>query len=502
MDSSPTGWIGGRVHGGESRAEAIVVEGGRVVAVGTERQVRAAAPTGTVWHPLAGRLLVPGLIDPHLHWLESVLVRVGADLRGCDSLAEMAGRLASAADRFPGGPLVGGGWDEERLVEGRRPTRSDLDRAVPDRPTVLLRICQHVAVANSSALASLGIDARTTDPPGGRIERDAAGEPTGVLVDNALSILRPLYANVLAANEPTGRTFLAGLTQRGLTLIGCLRAGPAEFELAARLGGGGLLPLDLRLFADAQGGPPAGAHPLPSDRGPARWTGVKLVLDGSLGARTAWLENPYADRPDGVGLRLLEGAEADRLLEAAIQADRMVAIHAIGDAALREAIRLAARCPERARIEHASVVPPALEDALVALRSPVVIQPGFLVSDTWLARRLGDDRVGWAYPFRRLADRGVVVAASSDAPVESADPWVGMRILVERAGFSPEEALACYTRHAARTLADPARGRLAPGSAADLVIVDAPDLERAIRLGGPVRTVVHAGATVAGEGAI
>lgn len=497
----PEAWVDGRVFTGSGYAEAVLAEGGRFVAVGSRDEVRRAAPTGTVWHPLGGRLVVPGLIDPHLHWRDSVVAAVGVDLRGCRSLREIGDRVAAADAPGAGTPVFGHGWDQERLPERRYPTRRDLDTIEADRPVVLTRVCQHAAVLNSRALERLGIGRDTVAPPGGRIGREADGEPDGLLFDRALGAIRPLYEPFFTAHASAALDVLARLSVRAVTMIGAMNAGRAEVALLAERRGAPL-PVGLRAYLSFELRTEAAALRAARLGPEARVVGVKLVLDGSLGARTAWLEAPYTDEPSARGYPLLTDEEATEAIRAAHAERLQVAMHAIGDRALHAAVELAERSDGPSRIEHASVVPPVLLDRVVRLGAPIVVQPGFLESDSWIPARLGPVRARWTYPFRQLIERGAAVAASSDAPVEPFDPWIGIRILVHRVGLAPEVAVRLYSTMAARALGESDGGRIGVGAPASLAVLAAPDLPSAIQAGGPVVQVVHRGRVVVGEGAI
>ncbi|HYK93122.1 MAG TPA: amidohydrolase family protein, partial [Thermoplasmata archaeon] len=248
MAGETTAWSGGRIFTGTRYVEALLTESGHVSAVGTDREIRRATPAGAEHRDLRGRLALPGLIDAHLHWADSVVAAVGADLRGARSLSELRGRLGDAAGRSSEGPVVGSGWDQERMAERRYPTRHDLDAEVPSRPVVLFRICQHVAVANSSALELMGIDGRTPDPPGGRIERESDGSANGVLVDAALRFLQPFVEEVFRSNHRLARGVLASASARGLTSLGLMRARAGELALGAEEGRAGRSRLALRFY--------------------------------------------------------------------------------------------------------------------------------------------------------------------------------------------------------------------------------------------------------------
>lgn len=501
--AEPVALVDGRVLTGRRWVEAVLVAGGAVVAAGETAEVRRAAPTGTRTVPLGGRLVLPGLIDAHYHWLGSTIAREGPDVRRCRSAAELAEVLRRIEPGQPADPLIGGGWDETGWPDREAFTRTLLDRVLPDRPVVLYRVCHHVAVTNSPGLVALGVSARTPDPPGGRIGRDDQGAPNGWLYDNALRRIAELERVRFVSETEGAFHVLAQLRARGLTTLGAMSATPEEYAAGREAARSGRLPVGLRLYVT-----PAtldgfdGRVPPGDDR--CLVAGVKVLLDGSLGARTAELSEAYADRPGELGLaalsdgRLAQEAERVRTLGLAL------AVHAIGDRAVTRAVDLAAseRPIPPIRIEHASVVRPADVAKLASVRPPVVVQPDFVTSDTWMVERLGETRAAWTYPFRALFDRGVPLAGSSDAPIESADPWSGLATLVGRCGFTPDEAIQLYTAGGARALRDPRRGHLEAGAVGDLVVLDAPDPFRAIAAGGPVRAVFVGGVEAVPEGAI
>jgi hypothetical protein len=230
--------------------------------------------------------------------------------------------------------------------------------------------------------------------------------------------------------------------------------------------------------------------------------GLKVHADGALGPRTAWLSRAYEDAPQTCG----EGtAEDDRLRAVAQLADQRglgLAVHAIGDAALHQALRTVGEPGDpRLRIEHASVTPPETWAELQRVRPVVVVQPGFRQTDRWLRERLGSERARWTYAYRTLHRLGIPLAGSSDAPVESLDPWAGMRLATIPRGAGPSgeeltasEALSLYTSGGGAALRDPSIGRLEPGSPADLVVLSSDSWETALSQGSrSVRSTYRAG---------
>jgi predicted amidohydrolase YtcJ len=231
--------------------------------------------------------------------------------------------------------------------------------------------------------------------------------------------------------------------------------------------------------------------------------GVKTFVDGAFGPRTAWLEEPYADLPGESGIPIRRGSELVDFLGRCAQEGRQPAVHAIGDRAVGEVLHaidgLGGHRPVVPRIEHASLVPPGLLPLLDRVRPALVVQPGFVWSDDWLAQRLGPSRARWAYPFRTLTEHGHLLVGSSDAPYDPVDPWRGLAAATSRTApgggsanptadeaLSPSQALDLYTRNAGRVFGEPDLGSLEAGARADLVLLEARDLDGAIRGGAAV----------------
>jgi len=490
-------WTGGRVFTGRRYVGALLTEGGRVIAAGAEGPVRAQAPTGVDRRSLRGHLIVPGLIDAHLHLSEVARRRSGLDLSTAPSREAALAAVAAWAADHPRGPVVGRGFDPERWGDRRWPTATDLDRVVGDRPTMVFHASGHALVANSVALreVSAGATGRTEPAPG----RSADARPSGAVYEDAM---RPLSAMASAA-EPVGpealHSVLRELSSLGVTGVGGMNASPEEVEALRALGGSGRLPVWTRTYLRL-----ADLSRVRVDR-PAeddRWgiVGVKAFLDGAFGPRTAWLSAPYSDAPERDGLEVGEDGELAEALARAGELGLAPALHAIGDRAVGRACRLLDALPRHGaappRIEHGALTPPAVLAALDRIRPTVVVQPGFVWSDAWLTDRVGPGRARWAYAFRTLRSRGIPLAASSDAPYDPVDPWRGLAATVARCdpagrsanpegseSLAPEEALALYTGGAADALGLPLRGRLEPGDRADLLVLSAPDLRSAVRGG-------------------
>ena len=509
---------GGRIFTGSGYAEAALVEGDWFMAVGSDDAVGRVRPVGTEVHDLHGDLLVPGLIDAHLHLAEMALADGGVELAGASTLREVTERTRSWSASHRIGPIVGRGWSFPDVDEDGWPTRSDLDGIDGDRPVILYHASGHAAVVNSSALERLGIDRTTPDPAGGRIGRDRDREPNGRLLESALEPTGPL-AHEGALADPAALTHqFERLASLGLTAVGTMNTDPIELSALTAMSPSSHLParircyLNLRWFDELSDTAVAGLL-APNDR--LRVNGVKAFMDGAFGTRTAWLAQPYADDPTTSGLPV---HPRDRLLPALSRAHRLglsPAVHAIGDRAVAEALEVmeAARPrPDRSvgRIEHAGLVPPALHERIARSGAQLVVQPIFVATDHWLIQRLGPDRVRWAYPFASLWNAGCRLAGSSDAPFDALDPWLGMRVAVRRTdpagrsanpapseALTPEAAVRMYTVEGARAIGHRALGTIDVGRPADFVRVGAPSIEKALGIGASgVRETWHGGAPV------
>jgi predicted amidohydrolase YtcJ len=496
----PRLWTGGRIFTGRRYAEALLVEGGSVVAVGPESEVRRSAPTGTEVVPLGGTVVLPGLIDAHLHLEGLARLRSSLDLSPVRDLDDLLRRVREWAEAHPTGPVSGLGLDVERSLGGRWPTRADLDRAVPDRPVVLRHVSGHAAVGNGPALAAASVESRTAAEDQGRIGRGEDGRPNGLLFEGAMSWWSPLFSATPSEGDLVAT--LETLASLGLTTVSSMAASAGELAVVRSLAAGDRLPIRVRTYVPLLRVGELGSADLAPAGPPGQFAvvGSKGFTDGAFGTRTAWLFEPYTDGPDGSGLPV----ESDEALSGALEASAALglapALHAIGDRAVARAARLLAPYVGRpgapARIEHVGLTPPAVLSLLDQVRPALVVQPGFLWSDFWLPRRLGPDRAGWAYVFRTLLDRGHLVAGSSDAPYDPPDPWRGMRAAVERRdawgrsanpdlreALTHEEAVRLYTRNAGAVLGEPVYGTLEPGTPADLVILTARGLGEAFRSG-------------------
>jgi predicted amidohydrolase YtcJ len=494
-------WSGGTIFTGRHYAEALLVEEGRVVLAGTLDEARRCAPTGTERRDLGGALIIPGLVDAHLHLSDLARAREGLDLSGAASIEELRDRVHRWATDHPSGPIVGRGWDPERFRERRWPTVRDLDPVADGRIMTLHHASGHAALLSSASLAEAGV--WSLQGPGEIdrcIGRFPDGTPNGLLYEEALrSIPTPMREGVPPPPEAIERT-LEELAAFGLTAVGAMSMGPEEVATLQTLATGDRLPIAVRGYVRLSEFAylPSGA--LDAHDGRFSIIGVKAYLDGAFGPRTAWVGEPYADDPANTGVAVGEESQIAEALGPPGEQGLAPALHAIGDRAIDRAARLLRGWSKRdgppPRIEHASLTLPPMVRSLEEARPTLVVQPGFVWSDSWLPERLGAERCRWAYPFRTLIDHGLTLAGSSDAPYDPVDPWRGLRAATDRRdgesrsanpdpaeGLSPEEAVGLYTVHAAAAIGEPTRGRLEPDTAADFLVLAVRELAGAIALG-------------------
>lgn len=466
---------------------AIAIDDGTIVGIGDAANLSRPRDHLVEYD---GGFIVPGFRDAHIHAIPYTALISGCSLKAATSIADLVDRLGAYARSLPeGAPVVATRFDDESLVEQRLPSRHDLDRAVPDRPAVIYRYCGHVAVANSTALRASGIDRETPDPAGGIIDREGA-EPTGVLRETATGLVASALARgalLPAANLLDGLTRLAGL---GITSIGVMVGygeSPyeklnAESELFRQVASE--LPIRVNAYSIASTPEVLEASALTmtgaGDR--LRWLGVKRFSDGSLGGHTAAMCSPFSD-VDTLGTYRLTESDVE-VSRRSLALGGMVAIHAIGDRAIADVLDVfdglvaEGADPSDLRMEHVSVASQSLIARFAATGATAVVQPAFLASEAgWLGKRLGDDRMSWAYPFRSMMDAGITVSGSSDSPVEPPHPLWGMAAAMDRHSINEAEALtglealSMFTAASATAMREPEP--MVVGSPGDLVVIDA-----------------------------
>jgi len=507
--------------------EAVAIEGGRVVAAGRRSDVEALAGPSTRRLDVApDEVVLPALIDAHIHLVEAARAVNQVDLSNAATLDEGLEIVAAAHRRLPATAwLEGTGWDVTRW--GRWPTAGDLDNVAPGRAAFLWSHELHQVWVSSAAMAAAGIDAETPDPADGRIRREETGKPTGMLHEGASKLV------TRRAPEPTEEwlanaieAYCRSLLAYGIVAVHDLAQLIPDVDLTGgiaiieRLADAGRLPvrvhqsirteaLDLAIERGLRSGAPLGE----SDR--ARFGWLKVFGDGSLFSRTAYLLEPWATTdergapPAGPrGLPTTTPEEMASLARRAAAAGIATSIHAIGDATVRAALDalgpVAGLSTTRARIEHLQFVDPQDVSRFGALGVVASIEPIHLRGDArWARAGLGDraERIGYAW--RTLADAGALLAFGADAPYEDVDPWPGLALAVTRSdpswadgdvfgageALTLEAALRGHTVGPAITAGEPNRGRLAAGYWADLMVVPAAAIDGPTVRGGLLSAV-------------
>ncbi|HJW34631.1 MAG TPA: amidohydrolase [Holophagaceae bacterium] len=484
-------WTGEALRTGQ----AVVVKGHKILAVGPEATMAKAHAKAKVVE-LKGGTLLPGLIEGHAHVGGLGKLKAQVDLVGCQDLPEALGRVREWSAAHPQGWVVGRGWDQNRWPSKAFPAKGDLDRLTGTRPAVLFRVDGHALWANSAALDLAGIDKDTPDPEGGRILRNEAGLPTGILVDNAMNLVEKVLPTPSAAEvEGTLVAGLKALRAEGFTAVCDMGITAADLAAYRHLATAGTLPI--RVFAylshDRDLMLKELRAPRPKATGWFQIQGVKFYMDGALGSRGARLLAPYADAPETQGLWVTDPALVARDAAITLRSGYQPAIHAIGDAANRAALDLLSQARRKAqnhvlpRIEHAQIV--TAEDAARFGSIGVVasVQPVHCTSDhSWTPRRLGPERTPEAFPWRRFLDGKALLAFGSDAPVEDANPFISLAAAQTRqdpdgnppGGFlpdqrlTPDEALMAYTAWNAKALGHADLGVIRAGAVADLLWVE------------------------------
>jgi predicted amidohydrolase YtcJ len=487
------------------RAEGVAVRGGRVLAVGSNEAILELAGPATRRTDLGGRTLIPGFNDAHVHvWKIGDLLTRQIDLRPMESIEAALHAVREANQRLPAGRwILGRGYNEARLAEGRQPTRRDLDQAAPDRPVYLTRTCGHIAVANTKALELAGVGRDTAAPHGGAILRDEAGEPTGILHETAMGLVGRHVPDP-SADEYEAMIVAAARHQLALGITSATDAGvlPDLLSVYRAMDARGALPYRVNVMALRRplGGPET--LPLPdktsSDR--LRVDTIKILADGGLSGATAALRAPYRGMDAGMegccGLLRVGTEELVELTRDAHQKGIRVATHVIGDRAIDvvlDAYEMLARLGPgpRHRLEHFGLPHPDQLERAARLGAVVAPQAVFLHSLGRNFRRyLTDELLPRAYPLRDMLRAGLVMALSSDAPVVADDdPLLGIRsavlrrdeegvLLAPEQAITAEEALYAYTMAGALASGDENnKGSLTPGKWADMAVLRANPIE-------------------------
>ncbi|MFX0147230.1 MAG: amidohydrolase, partial [Candidatus Hodarchaeota archaeon] len=454
--------------------EAIGIDGEKILTVGSMDHVISILNSGYKLINLDGNTLLPGFIDCHLHPISYVLYHLFPDLTDIRSLEELKLLLKkSIKEKNTSELLLAFNLSEEKFKVPKLPTRQDLDDACPNHPVFILRYDSHIGIANSKALELAGITEETIVPKGGEFRRDESGKLNGVICEKAINlILSKMKFPEASKIEQAAFKVFTSLASKGLTSFHAIVSGDKSGEF------GEVGAIELPLFRFLQDKILQNCYTFINmekirklfriqdsyfynqqieDR--FKFGGLKLFLDGSFGAKTAYMYEPFTDAPNMCGFCVIEEDTIYNRMLKAHQNGIQIILHAIGDKGNRIAMNLYKkllqeypRKDHRYRIEHASML---TKDVIADMKKYSIIascQPPFINSEyIWLEKRLGKERCKYTYPFKSILDSKVILVSGSDCPVEDPSPILGIHALVTRNGFIPEqcisveEALKTYT---------------------------------------------------------
>lgn len=482
-------------------AEAVAVAGGRIIAVGSSKELRAYVGPKTQVTDLNKRRMLPGFIDNHTHFMSGGFQLQSVDLRSAKTEDEFAAIIKKRADERPSRWITGGDWDHDLWSSGKLPSKEMIDRFTPNTPVFVNRYDGHMALANSAALKLAGITKNTPDPPGGTIVRDpVTGEPTGLLKDEAMT---PIWGLVPAPSDEdmlnAARIALNEAKRFGVTSIQDMAYSNGERDITTyqELNRRGELTARMNCVSYisnwkhlAQSGIQA-----PFGDEMVRLGFLKAFVDGSLGSSTALFFEPFLnEKTHGLPMDVVTDGRLERWATSADSARLQLRVHAIGDSAnslmLDMFERIIAKNPawdRRFRIEHAQHIHPKDFSRFAQLGVIAAVQPYHTIDDgRWAVKRIGDERCKTTYPFRSFLDHGVRMSFGSDWTVAPLDPILGIYAAVTRRttdgahpnGWYPEqrisvkEAVECYTiNNAYAAFEEKEKGSITVGKLADLVVL-------------------------------
>ncbi len=490
-----------------AREEAIAVRGDRIEAVGKNTDIEKLKGPQTQVIDLGGHFVMPGFNDAHLHLADAGLNRLRVDLTGVKSLDELRTRVQKKVEESKAGEwILGGGWDETLWPVKATPTRWDLDEVSDGHPVFLVRIDGHIAVANTRALQLASVSLASRDPQGGHIDRNEAGEPTGILRETAQGAVENVIPAPTHEQRRQGIELgLADLAAHGVTSAQDYSPPWEDFQIYEELEKEGKLtarisewlPFDESVEELTR---ELDSHPQ-SDL--MLHTGMlKGFMDGSLGSHTAALLEPYADDAKNSGLPRYEPDKLNDMTTERVLAGFQIGFHAIGDKGVQMALDAFAgaekaakeahvKAPNggedfRLRVEHAQVTTPAQFTQFKQLKVIASMQPSHLLTDMrWAQDRLGPKRAATSYAWLAFLNKGVVLAFGTDYPVEPVSPFRGLYAAVTRKSedgkqeyfpaqrLTMDQAIAAYTTGSAYAeFEEKEKGKLIPGMLADFVVLD------------------------------
>ncbi|WP_069649279.1 amidohydrolase [Caloranaerobacter ferrireducens] len=491
--------------------ESVVIEDNKINFCGSYKEGKKLINKDTKCIDLKGRTLLPGFNDSHMHLISYGLSKYKVDLSNADSISYMQRALKEFVNNEKVKVfkewVLGQGWNQENFIEGRLPNKDDIDKVIDDRPVFLSRACYHICVVNSMALKLAGITKETKDPEGGKIDRDPiTGEPTGILRENAVY----LVYNLIPFTEDIGeikeiiQSAINDANKVGITsiqtddfshlksykkILDAYQELKNEEKLNARINFQMLLDTKDKLIDFLK----LNKKTCDGDEF-VRFGPLKLLADGSLGSRTAALEEPYSDDIKAKGVLIYTTKEIEEILTLAHVNGLQLAVHTIGDRAMRQVLEVYSKLNEmhyrqdaRFRLIHCQIASKDIIRKFKKLNVIADIQPVFIKTDMQIAeKRVGKERLRYSYAWKTMYNEGVFLAGGSDAPVESFNPLYGIYCAVTRKdlngnpedGWCPDEKLDLYTalklftiNPAYCTFEENIKGSIKVGKLADLVVL-------------------------------
>ena len=501
------------VDDGFGMAEAVAVRDGLIQAVGGTSDLEALRGDETEVVDLGGRMVLPGLIDSHIHVVGTgqLISQINCRTPPMNSIADIVAAVEKeVAEAEPGEWVIGRGWDQVKLSEHRNPTRWDLDRVAPENPVWLTRTCGHIAVVNSAALELGGVSKDTAQPPGGNIVMDEAGVPTGLLEEGpAMNLVRrhipPMsFDDAASAIRSASQAF----SEAGLT--GVIDPGISSMVMRAyqRVADEGKLTVRVNMMLSGWGPDETVDEsverimdfPVTTGFGDdlLRFLGLKLLIDGGVGGRTALLREPYEGDPENRGILTMSEEDLQKRVDAGNLTDMMVGVHCAGGGAMdivlnafEETDRKRPIKGRRFTLIHAYQPSEANFETCRRLGVVVASQPSFLyyLGDSY-HENVGDERSRWLKPHRAWIDNGIMVAAGTDSPVTPYLPfpslWAAIARRTEVRGtqmgteqrVTREEAIRMYTINGAYlSFEEDVKGSIEVGKLADMIVIDRDILE-------------------------
>jgi predicted amidohydrolase YtcJ len=479
-------------------SHAIAIKGDKIIYVGNNYEHYKNNSTQLI--DLKQKLVLPGFIDAHVHFLSSGANLASVDLRYVSSKQEFTKLIKQYADSLPSGRwIVGGNWDHERWG-GDLPVKEMIDDAAGDHPVLISRLDGHMALANSIALKLAGINKNTSPPQGGTIIKDANGEPTGILKDNAQDLVSNIIPTL--SDEELDENFQRAqqhALSSGITQVHDMGSygGRTEITTYRRAEANGTIKMRVYSFVPLAAWPILDSFIKANGKGDdwVRWGGLKGFADGSLGSTTAWFYKPYLDEPSSTGLVVTDTAVMRQRILSADSAGLQIALHAIGDRAndfilscYEEAIQRDRKKGQRFRIEHAQHLSVNALTKFTELQVIASMQPYHAIDDgRWAYKRIESDRISRTYAFNTLLKNNTIVAFGTDWDVAPLNPMPGIYAAVTRRtlddknpnGWVPEEkisvgqAVKCYTVNSAYAgFQENKLGMLKAGMLADFIVLD------------------------------